>query len=53
MTSEERFKEYWDNIQKGICPRCNQPMTLEQKGRCVYAIPCNHRLYQGRIASEM
>jgi len=32
------------------CLHCNQPIDhLEQVGRCVYAEPCGHRQYQGRL----
>jgi hypothetical protein len=41
---------YFDEIAKGICPICKGIMTKEQVGRCVYANPCGHRLYQGTIA---
>ena len=53
MNSQERFKDYWEKLNKGICPRCEKPMTLKQKGPCVYANPCDHRLCQGRISSEV
>ena len=33
-----------------ICPTCKQPFTKKRQiGRCVYAEPCGHRLYQGRV----
>lgn len=33
-----------------ICAICSKPFDLlEQVGRCVYARPCNHRQYQGRL----
>lgn len=39
---------YFEALAKGLCPVCNQPVEKEQQiGRCVYALPCNHRLFQG------
>ncbi len=33
-----------------VCPWCKQPITeKKQVGRCVYALPCWHRLYQGTL----
>ena len=33
-----------------VCYQCGQPIDqLEQVGRCVYARPCGHRLYQGKL----
>lgn len=31
------------------CPICHAKMERRQVYRCVYAHPCGHRLYQGRI----
>lgn len=45
---EERFLKRMKQMESGFCPHCNQPMTKKQVGRCVYADPCGHRLYQGK-----
>lgn len=35
------------------CPRCHAEITDKQQvGRCVYAEPCGHRLYQGQLPKE-
>lgn len=35
----------------GICPTCDRQIDeRRQVGRCVYASPCGHRLYQGRLS---
>ena len=42
--------EYFGDIERDICPICKATIQRqEQIGRCVYARPCNHRLYQGTI----
>lgn len=36
-------------INEGLCPECGEkPARERQVGRCVYAEPCGHRMYQGR-----
>ena len=36
-----------------FCPHCHAPITRRvQVGRCVYAEPCQHRLFQGRLPKE-
>lgn len=35
-------------VSRGHCVECDQPATLRQVGRCVYASPCGHR-WQGRL----
>lgn len=42
-------KEYFASIADGHCPICHKPISMEQVGRCVYAKPCGHRLYQGTV----
>lgn len=38
----------------GTCPICGARMERErQVGRCVYAEPCGHRLYQGRTREAL
>jgi len=42
--------DYFRRILRGSCPHCEQPITqLVQQGRCVFAVPCQHRLYPGII----
>jgi DNA-directed RNA polymerase subunit RPC12/RpoP len=33
---------------EGKCYHCGKPMKQTQVGRCVYADPCGHRLWQGK-----
>lgn len=41
--------DFFGKIEAGICPHCGTAIQRkEQVGRCVYARPCGHRLYQGR-----
>lgn len=47
--SEAHIKAYFEDIHNGICPICKKPITKKQVGRCVYADPCGHRLYQGTL----
>ena len=49
---EDYLASLWRKIDARVCPTHNQPMTLEQVGRCVYAAPCGCRLYQGRLPSK-
>lgn len=33
-----------------LCPQCSKPLTSAAKrGRCVYGIPCNCRMYTGQV----
>ncbi len=39
-------------LHSGFCPHCGAKIEQErQVGRCVYALPCWHRLYQGKAQS--
>lgn len=41
--------KYLTDLDAGICPFCGVAIEKRQQvGRCVYADPCGHRLYQGR-----
>ena len=45
----ETFTRYINDLDANICPFCKTAIQRrKQVGRCVYAEPCNHRLYQGR-----
>lgn len=40
---------YFELLDSGKCPVCETVVEKHrQVGRCVYAIPCNYRLYQGK-----
>jgi len=39
----------FEKMADGICPECDASMRKRQVGRCVYAEPCGHRLYQGKL----
>lgn len=44
---------YFHALQNGLCPVCRQPVEQEQQiGRCVYARPCGHRMYQGKAKKK-
>lgn len=46
----EVIKAFFENLANDICPHCKTPITNKrQVGRCVYADPCGHRLYQGKL----
>jgi len=60
LTPEERqaqkdasaaaFMKYLTDLANNICPFCGAVVAKRvQVGRCVYAEPCNHRLYQGKV----
>jgi hypothetical protein len=59
LTPEERqaqrkesaavWKKFVDDLNANRCPFCNAVIEQrKQVGRCVYAHPCGHRLYQGK-----
>ncbi len=49
----ETLATYLNDIDAKICPHCKAAIEEEkQVGRCVYALPCYHRLYQGRAKRE-
>lgn len=40
---------FFQDMHDGLCPECHQKVEREvQVGRCVYAEPCQHRLWQGK-----
>lgn len=48
----EHIRKYLDLMYNGFpeCPHCGAKVERkEQVGRCVYAKPCGHRLYQGSL----
>ncbi len=47
------LKAYLDDLAAGVCPHCQAEIKeRKQIGRCVYAFPCGHRLYQGRAPDK-
>lgn len=55
MNEEEISKAiaaYFHDLTSGICPTCKAKVEREEQvGRCVYASPCGHRLFQGNARS--
>jgi hypothetical protein len=48
----EAFLKWITNLESNICNECGAPVESEQQvGRCVYARPCGHRLYQGKVGA--
>lgn len=42
-----------EEMANDICPHCHQPITeYQQVSRCVYAKPCGHRQYQGKVPTD-
>jgi hypothetical protein len=53
MTKEEKriIADFLTRLAEGKeCPHCHTTIERkEQIGRCIYAQPCGHRLYQGKL----
>ncbi len=48
----EAVRNYFENLFSGLCPHCHAKVEKqEQIGRCVYAHPCGHRMYQGEAGA--
>lgn len=44
---------YLEELANHICPICHKPAESEdQVGRCVYARPCGHRMFQGKARKK-
>lgn len=44
------YVKHVEQVRNDVCPHCQARIeNMRQVGRCVYASPCGHRLYQGRI----
>lgn len=42
----------FEKLSKNVCPSCDRAVTRQvQRGHSVYAEPCGHRLYQGKIGA--
>ena len=47
--SRRSISEYFGKLAANVCPICDAPVERQrQVGPCVYAVPCGHRLFQGR-----
>ncbi len=47
----EAIEKIKASVEGNVCHVCDGHIENKiQVGRCVYAEPCNHRLYQGTIA---
>lgn len=48
--SAEAINKFFGDIEANVCPHCQTAIERKkQVGPCVYASPCGHRLYQGRL----
>lgn len=46
-------RDYFGALAGGLCPECGQPVEEEvQSGRCVYAKPCGHRMFEGKARKK-
>jgi len=44
---------YLADLDAHVCPQCKASIIqFRQVGRCVYASPCGHRLYQGKVPKD-
>ena len=47
-----QIDQWFAYLQSGLCPHCKAKVVSQrQVGRCVYAEPCGHRLYQGKVGA--
>lgn len=47
--SDAAALKYLSDLANDICPFCSAAIEKrKQVGSCAYAVPCGHRLYQGR-----
>jgi hypothetical protein len=46
---DKEIAEHLEKLSKDICPTHNIAITKKQVGRCVYAVECGCRLYQGKV----
>ena len=49
--AQQAAAQYFIDLFAGVCPFCKQPYTERQVRRSVYAEPCGHRLYQGKVGA--
>ena len=51
--SNQALAKYLSDMANNICPLCSKPIeSKKQIGRCVYSVPCYHRLYQGTVPKD-
>ena len=51
-TDKDFIAAFFEKLRNGTCPHCDLKIERQrQVGRCVYAEPCGHRLYQGRVGA--
>jgi hypothetical protein len=51
--SRQALAAFLDDIKNDICPHCKAPIEEQKQiGRCVYAHPCHHRLFQGKAKKK-
>lgn len=51
--TQEAIVQYFKMLSVGCCPQCGAKIEEEkQVGRCVYGLPCWHRLYQGTAKKQ-
>lgn len=51
--SRSVLAEFVTKLATNVCPTCDQTVERQrQVGPCVYADPCGHRLYQGRVSQK-
>jgi hypothetical protein len=44
---------YLTALEQDRCPLCGRAIaSKKQEGRCVYAVPCGHRLFQGQVRKD-
>jgi hypothetical protein len=49
--STRRIRAHFERMASGVCPDCDQKIERQrQVGPCVYAVPCGHRMFQGRAS---
>lgn len=49
----DAIERYFRLLSSDICPTCEAKIERHQQiGRCVYALPCYHRLYQGKATKH-
>ncbi len=49
QAQDESLERAFSRLSEGCCPTCGESVKHRQVGRCVYGVPCGHRLYQGTI----
>jgi hypothetical protein len=51
--SDQAVADFLKDYHSGVCHHCKTEIQQErQVGRCVYALPCQHRLWQGKARTR-